>query len=82
MVQERIAENLSPYIQNYVAAMVETICVRKHIALPEWLQKIEPLDQPVFASDLISLRLYLLTHAPLAFRRRNIFIDATIGDRV
>ncbi len=29
----------------------------------------------------MALRLYLLTHAPAAFRRRNIFVDATIGAR-
>jgi len=30
----------------------------------------------------MSLRLYLLTHSPAAFRRRNIFIDATVGAQV
>jgi hypothetical protein len=36
----------------------------------------------VFGSDLQNLRLYLLTHSPPPFRRRNIFIDSTLGDRV
>jgi hypothetical protein len=30
----------------------------------------------------MSLRLYLLTHSPAPFRRRNIFIDASVGSRV
>jgi hypothetical protein len=40
------------------------------------------LPQPVFGSELKALRLHLLTNSPPAFRRRNIFIDATLGDRV
>jgi hypothetical protein len=36
----------------------------------------------VFGSTLVSLRLYLLTHSPPPFRRRNIFIDATVGSSV
>jgi hypothetical protein len=40
------------------------------------------LTEPVFGSELQSLRLYLLTHSPPPFRARNIFIDATLGDRV
>ena len=44
--------------------------------------RIAPLASPVFGSKLESLRLYLLTHSPPPFRRRNIFIDASIGARV
>ena len=45
-------------------------------------QRDGPLAEPVFGSDLMSLRLYLLTHSPAPFRRRNIFIDASVGFRV
>ena len=51
-------------------------------ATPKWVRTIPPLKEPSFGTDLVSLRLYLLLHSPLAFRRRNIFIDATVGDRV
>jgi len=74
--------DLSPFLANYVAAMVEIACVKHEIPPPAWTRKVEPLDQPAFGSDLASLRLYLLTHSPAAFRRRNIFIDSTLGDRV
>jgi hypothetical protein len=30
----------------------------------------------------MGLRLHLLLSAPPAFRRRNIFLDASVGDRV
>lgn len=76
------AAALDPYMANYVAAMVETAAHRADIPPPHWTKDVEPLDQPVFGTDIESLRLHLLLHSPPAFRRRNIFIDASIGDRV
>jgi hypothetical protein len=73
---------LSPFLGNYIAAMVEYACARRAIAVPEWTRSIAPLAEPAFGSELQSLRLYLLTHSPPPFRARNIFIDATLGDRV
>jgi hypothetical protein len=73
---------LTPYLQNYVAAMVEYACARRNISPPPWTQSIVPLSEPVFGSTLVSLRLHLLTHSPPPFRSRNIFIDSTVGARV
>ncbi len=73
---------LAPYFANYVAAMVEYACAQHGVAPPAWTRAIAPLTEPVFGSALESLRLYLLTHSPAPFRRRNIFIDATVGARV
>jgi Protein of unknown function (DUF1778) len=73
---------LSPYLANYVAAMVELACARRAIAIPVWTLAIEPLHDPAFGSSLPGLRHYLLTHSPAPFRRRNIFIDSTLGSRV
>lgn len=73
---------LSPVHQNYVAAMVEMAAARLGAAPPLWTQQVRPLDQPWFGTDIQSLRLYLLTHSPAPFRRRNIFIDSTLGNRV
>jgi len=73
---------LSRFLGNYIAAMVEYACARRALAVPEWTRSIAPLTEPVFGSELQSLRLYLLTHSPPPFRARNIFIDATLGDRV
>lgn len=73
---------LTPFLANYVAAMVEYVCARRGVQPPAWTSAMPPLCEPVFGSALVSLRLYLLTHSPPPFRRRNIFIDATIGDRV
>lgn len=67
---------------NYIAAMVESACARCAIDVPTWTGQIAPLASPYFGSQLESLRLYLLTHSPPAFRRRNIFIDASIGAQV
>jgi hypothetical protein len=73
---------LDAYAANYVAALVESACVRRHVDVPAWVGEIEPLGEPVFGSTLASLRLHLLVNAPAAFRRRNLFVDAGIGDRV
>jgi hypothetical protein len=73
---------LSPYLKNYVAAMVETAAHRHNVAPPAWVRDIEPLVKPHFAAPLASLRLYLLRAAPVAFKRRNLFIGSTLGDRV
>jgi hypothetical protein len=73
---------LTPYLANYVAGMVEYACAQRDIAPPAWTRLIAPLTEPVFGSALTSLRLHLLSRSPPPFRRRNIFIDATVGDRV
>jgi hypothetical protein len=67
---------------NYIAAMVEYACAKRGVEVPAWTGQIAPLESPLFGSQLESLRLHLLTHSPPPFRRRNIFIDASIGARV
>lgn len=73
---------LSPYLRNYVAAMVEVASERNGVPPPAWTREILPLEGPVFATDLPALRLHLLRSSPVAFKRRNIFLDASIGDRI
>ena len=73
---------LTPFLSNYIAAMIEQACERRSVRVPGWVRAVEPLAEPAFGSTLKSLRLHLLTHSPAPFRRRNIFIDATVGDRV
>lgn len=74
---------LTPYLQNYVAAMVELAAHRLDVPPPSWVRDVQPLEMaPHFASPLASLRLHLLRAAPVPFKRRNIFIDSSLGDRV
>jgi uncharacterized protein (DUF1778 family) len=73
---------LEPFLANYLAAMVETAAHRAGIAPPSWTSDVAPLTEPVFGTLLPGLRLHLLLRAPPAFRRRNIFIDASVGDRL
>jgi len=73
---------LNAYLSNYVAAMVELACVRRDVEGPAWLRSVPPLREPVFGSSLQSLRLHLLTHTPAPFRRRNLFMDSSVGDQV
>ena len=67
---------------NYLAAIVEHAAVIKGVDPPRWTVTVEPLDAPWFASSLKSLRLHLLTHSPPPFRRRNLFVDSSVGQRV
>lgn len=76
------ARLLSPFLQNYLSAMVEHAASRKGQVPPAWVRDVEPLDDPVFAVPFARLRPHLLRASPVAFKRRNIFIDATVGDRV
>ncbi len=81
-VEESPRAHLSDYLSNYVAAMVEFAAAQKNTPPPQWTSDIEPLPHPAFGTTLKSLRLHLLTRSPITFRRRNIFIDASMGDRV
>jgi hypothetical protein len=74
---------LTPYLRNYVAAMVELAAHRRDVPPPAWVRDVEPLErEPRFATPLAGLRLHLLRTAPIPFKRRNIFIDSSLGDRV
>ena len=73
---------LNPYRLNYVTAMVEVAAHRAGAVPPLWTAGVEPLAAPVFVDPSMKLRAHLLTASPPPFRRRNIFIDSTIGDRV
>lgn len=78
------ANQLDLFNLNYLTAMVEVAAAQKQVLPPTWTQKIPPLPTPYFSTSLQSapLKLYLLTHSPIPFRRRNLFIDTTIGGRV
>lgn len=73
---------LSDYQTNTVAAMVDHVCGTRGVETPAWTRAVRPLRQPVFGSDLKSLRLHLLTNSPAAFRRRNLFVDTVVGGQV
>jgi hypothetical protein len=46
------------------------------------VRDVVPLTEPYFPTPLKSLREHLLIAAPIPFKRRNIFVDASIGQRV
>ena len=72
----------SPFLANDVAAMTETACALRSVPVPAWVQSTEALTDSVFGSTLPLLRLSLLTRSPAPFRRRNIFIDSSVGAQV
>ncbi len=70
------------YRLNYVTAMVELAAHRTGVVPPLWTASVTPLAEPRFIDRSQNLRTHLLTASPVPFRRRNIFIDASLGDRV
>ncbi len=73
---------LPPLDRNYIAAMVEMAVWRADVNPPHWVRDVEPLSEPFFATPLAALRPHLLKNSPVPFKRRNLFVDASIGDRV
>ena len=76
------ATELPPFEANYLAAMVEHVAHRIDVPPPAWAGEVSPLEQPYFAAPFPSLRGHLLREAPVAYKRRNLFVDAVVGDRV
>ena len=62
--------------------LTELPAADRHIAIPLWTRAVPPLDVPWFASGVLALRHYLLTHSPAPFRCRNLFVDSTLGARI
>jgi hypothetical protein len=73
---------LEPGLLNHLAAAIELAAQRRKLKPPPWTAHIAPSDSPEFGSTLGSVRLHLLTSAPVALRRRNLFMDASFDDRV
>jgi hypothetical protein len=82
LVERAVLEALPEYERNYVAAMVELACARRDRPPPTWTSDVRSLTRPRFGTELKSVRPHLLRASPVPFKRRNIFIDASIGDRV
>ena len=74
--------SLPSFEANYLAAMIESAAMLKGAVPPGWTAAVPALERPWFASALRSLRLYLLTNSPPPFRRRNLFVDNSVGRRI
>lgn len=81
-VESADISGLSPFLENYVAAMVEQASHLKGIPAPAWTREVAPLNRPWFATPMKALRLHLLRASPVPFKRRNLFVDASVGARV
>jgi hypothetical protein len=81
-VADADVRSLDSFVANYLAALVEQTAASHSVAPPSWTKTIEPLDEPYFAGGLKSLRPHLLRKAPVPFKRRNLFVDSSLGNRV
>lgn len=73
---------LEPAVLNHLAAAVELAAQRRGVKAPAWTARVAIPNAPTFGSGLSSVRLQLLTHTPVALRRRNLFMDAAFDQRV
>ncbi len=67
----------------YLAGVVEELCKRDGIRIPEWVH--DPkyfLKTPFFGGGLESIKAFLIVESPLGFRRRNIFVSENAIVRV
>jgi Mobilization protein NikA len=74
LAHPRIRE-LSPVLQNMVAAIVEQFAQDKGADPPDWVKDISPLERPHFGWSLSSLRPYQIRVTPVPYKRRNVFLD-------
>lgn len=82
MVNDLPSARLDSVSSNLLSAMIETRAAALGVHPPDWTRHVPPLDEPWFPTELLSVRLHLLCNSPPAFRRRNLFVDSTLGDRV
>ena len=73
---------LDPDTMNYLAAAIELAARRRGLEAPGWTTEVAIPGKPRFGSSLESVRMHLLTQSPVALRRRNLFMDASIDARV
>jgi uncharacterized protein (DUF1778 family) len=73
---------LDPHTLNYLAAAIDLAARRRGLEPPGWIEKVPIPRSPMFGSTLEAVRLHLLTRAPVALRRRNVFADASLDERV
>jgi uncharacterized protein (DUF1778 family) len=73
---------LDDLMANYVAAMIERAYFVKNLPSPKWLAEFDGVAEPFFASSIQAVRMHLLISSPPSFRRRNLFVDSSIGDLV
>ncbi len=67
---------------NHLAGAIELAAHRRDQAPPAWTRDVRIAATPSFGSALTSVRLHLLTQSPVALRRRNLFMDASMDERV
>jgi hypothetical protein len=78
--QAMIAEEppaLGRFEDAWLGAVAEHLARRWGLEIPTWVdQPHRFLDRPFFAGGLESLKAILLAESPLAFRKRQIFVEA------
>lgn len=73
---------LAPTWLNHLAGTIELAASRRGLVPPPWTRTVPQSREPLFGSSLENVRVHLLTRSPVALRRRNLFADASLDDRV
>jgi hypothetical protein len=69
-------------IDPLLASTVEYLCDELKITPPNWINKIQPCDEPFFVSGIENLKATAIVESPLHFKTRNIFVLENFLNRV
>jgi hypothetical protein len=69
-------------IDALLASTVEYLCDELEIPPPDWLNKIQPCDEPYFVSGIENLKATAIVQSPLRFKIRNVFVMENFLSRV
>ena len=81
-VSRPAGRSLDGETRNYLAGAIDLAAAGRGLAPPAWTGDVPVPRAPLFGSSRTSVRLHLLTRAPVALRRRNLFVDSSVDDRV
>lgn len=66
---------------NHLAGAIDRAARKRGVATPMWVKQTPIPAAPTFGTQLLSARFHLLTNSPVALRRRNVFVDASMDER-
>ncbi len=65
-----------------LASTAESLCDELKIEPPEWLEKVQPCNEPYFVSGFENLKATAIVESPVRFRIRKIFVSENFLSRV
>ncbi len=81
LIMEPPASHAPMKIRALLTSIVEHLCDEQRLVAPEWTMGVGALPDPWFVAEIENLKPMALVESPIHFRKRNIFVLASILDR-